>query len=242
LSEIQLFIPKNMPLPSWKAFLRPKTKGQKRVLSLSLFAGSIVVVGLGLIRSNLWPALPSRLCIFACQVNEPVSSESAPEIVSRPSLLAVIGNDFEAEKVSVRVEKSAYRLSVLYEGQAVRSYPIVLGGAPVGDKRAEGDRKTPEGIYRVRDLYPHPGWSKFIWLDYPTEQDVAEHEQAKRSGELPANATVGGEIGIHGVPRGADDLIDSRTNWTLGCISLKNADVDEIYEVMRQGTLIEVLP
>jgi hypothetical protein len=237
-----------MPKPSWKAFLKPKSQGQNQgqkrlLLSFSLLAVSVAALGFGIVRSNLWSlaALRSRLCIPACQVDAPADLVSE-EVVGRPSLRSLIGDDFEAEKVAVRVEKSAYRLTVLYDERPVRTYPIVLGGAPVGDKRAEGDRKTPEGMYRVHDLYPHPYWSKFIWLDYPTEQDIAEHEQAKLTGELPANATVGGEVGIHGVPEGSDDLIDSRTNWTLGCISLKNADVDEIYEVMRQGTLIEVLP
>ena len=62
------------------------------------------------------------------------------------------------------------------------------------------------------------------------------------SGAIAPNATIGSEVGIHGVPTGSDDLVDRRTNWTWGCVSLKNEDVDEIYEVLAQGTLIEVVP
>ncbi|MBT3756536.1 MAG: L,D-transpeptidase, partial [Candidatus Cloacimonetes bacterium] len=50
----------------------------------------------------------------------------------------------------------------------------------------------------------------------------------------------GGEIGIHGVPAGYDNMIDEKYNWTLGCISLKNVDVNEIYKLIKVGTRIEI--
>lgn len=49
-------------------------------------------------------------------------------------------------------------------------------------------------------------------------------------------------MGIHGVPKGTDRIIDDRNNWTWGCPSLKNQDVNEIYEVVQVGTLVEILP
>jgi hypothetical protein len=223
--------------------LSPKLKAKKLLLALALLASAGIILGSGPVRSilaNPLNALSSRLCITECPSNTPQSP--TPALLNRPDLLTLIGNDFEPDKLSVLVEKSAYTLTVRYNNQPIRSYPIVLGSAPIGDKRMEGDRKTPEGLYRVQALYPHPNWSKFIWLDYPTEQDRREHEQAKHSGELPATATVGSEIGIHGVPQGADALIDNRTNWTWGCIALKNSDINEIYEVMRPGTVIEIIP
>ena len=60
------------------------------------------------------------------------------------------------------------------------------------------------------------------------------------SGEIPREADIGGEVGIHGVPAGMDYLIDAGYNWTLGCISMKNRDVDEIYPYISKSTDIEI--
>ncbi len=43
------------------------------------------------------------------------------------------------------------------------------------------------------------------------------------------------------VPQGSDEMIDNQQNWTLGCPSLKNKDVEELYKVVKIGTLIEVV-
>jgi murein L,D-transpeptidase YafK len=207
------------------------SKSKKRLLAFSL---SLVVVS------------GAALCFWLVWLNLVASTPSKiinpSALVLQPPLQDLLGSNYETEKVSILVEKSKYKLTVFYDNQPVKSYPIVLGSAPVGDKRAEGDRKTPEGIYRVRDRYPHPKWSKFIWLDYPTEQDWEEHLQAKLAGEISPEETIGSEVGIHGVPSGLDSAIDRRSNWTWGCISLKNKDVNEIYEVVTQGTLIEIIP
>ncbi|VEP18022.1 conserved hypothetical protein [Hyella patelloides LEGE 07179] len=105
----------------------------------------------------------------------------------------------------------------------------------------EGDLKTPEGIFKVKDLYPHPQWSKFVWLDYPNQQSWHKHLQAKKQGIIPLSASVGSAIGIHGVNQGNDYLIEERNNWTWGCISLKNKDVDEIYSVIEIGTVVKII-
>jgi len=146
------------------------------------------------------------------------------------------------EKIAILIEKSKYRLTLFYQNEPIKSYPVVFGGDPVGDKQKEGDRRTPEGIFEIRDRYPHPSWSKFIWLDYPNASSWRKHLQAKQHGEIAWFDRVGSEIGIHGVPNNADGYIDTRTNWTLGCISLKNADVNEIYTVVREGTIVKIVP
>lgn len=45
---------------------------------------------------------------------------------------------------------------------------------------------------------------------------------------------------IQGVPKGMDFLIDMKYNWTLGCISLKNKDIDELYPFITKNTIIEI--
>ncbi len=157
-----------------------------------------------------------------------------------PDILNVAAID--TNKTSILIDKSQGILILYYDRQPIKSYPVVFGGNPTGDKLKEGDLRTPEGVFKVRDLYPHRSWSKFIWIDYPNANSWRKHLQAKRQGTIPVNATIGGEIGIHGVPDGMDALIDGKNNWTLGCISLKNKDVDELYSAIQTGTTVEIIP
>jgi murein L,D-transpeptidase YafK len=147
----------------------------------------------------------------------------------------------DKDTVIFRIEKSRYRLTVFVKRKAIKAYPVVFGSNPVDDKRREGDVCTPEGTFRIRALYPHRRWSKFLWLDYPTRDSWRKFQEAKRSGQIGPQATVGSEIGLHGVPAGQDALIDARVNWTLGCISLKTADIAEIYLLAKAGTRVEII-
>lgn len=142
--------------------------------------------------------------------------------------------------ISVRIDKSDYTLSILADTILLKEYPVVLGGNPTDDKLMEGDQCTPEGIFYMVSKYPHKNWTKFIWINYPTDGSWKKHNQAKKDGTIPSDAKIGGEIGIHGVPGGMDQYIDLQYNWTLGCISLKNKDVNEIYPYIKADTKIEI--
>jgi murein L,D-transpeptidase YafK len=148
--------------------------------------------------------------------------------------------DINKDSISILIEKSEYKLTILYNDKRIKSYPVVFGSNPIDDKLRQGDSCTPEGIFKVRALYPHKSWSKFIWIDYPTDNSWKNHNTAKSNGTISQNSSIGGEIGIHGVPAGYDNMIDEKYNWTLGCISLKNVDVNEIYKLIKVGTRIEI--
>ena len=147
----------------------------------------------------------------------------------------------QQQDLSLYIDKSDYTLAVMAGGKVIKEYPVVFGSSPVEDKRMEGDKRTPEGTFRIRDFYPHQKWSKFIWLDYPTQDSWQKHKAAKEKGVIPQEAKIGGEIGIHGVPQGYDQSIDQKINWTLGCISLKNKDVDDLYTQVHKGMLIKIV-
>jgi murein L,D-transpeptidase YafK len=143
-----------------------------------------------------------------------------------------------AGSIHLEIDKSRYRLSVCIDSVVVKQYHVVFGSNPVDDKLMQGDRCTPEGRFRVLSKYPHRSWDKFIWIDYPNEASWEKHRQAKRDGTIPADAKIGGEIGIHGVPRGTGAMINLRMNWTLGCISMKNRDVNDLYPYVQTGTVV----
>lgn len=146
----------------------------------------------------------------------------------------------DKNKLEIFIDKSDYTLWLLIGKDTIKKYNVVFGANPVDDKLRQGDRCTPEGTFKVRDLYPHKSWSKFIWIDYPNEESRRKYNAAKREGRIQANAKIGGDVGIHGVPDGYDIMIEQRTNWTLGCISLMNKDIDEIYSLVKKGTKVVI--
>ncbi len=222
-------------------------KQQRILLNIILFfvAGS-VFYGLLLRTGLIFPltAIPEVLCITNCQPEQKIHNPIVGNDLlnyNRP-IEKIITQPIDKNKISILIEKSQHRLTLYYNLTPIKSYPVVFGGNPTGDKIREGDKKTPEGILQIKDLYPHPHWSKFLWLNYPNPQSWRNHLQAKINGELAWYIPVGGEVGIHGVPAGSDEMIDTKNNWTLGCPSLKNKDVDELYQFVQKGTIVEILP
>ncbi len=146
--------------------------------------------------------------------------------------------NLKKSELSIEVSKSQYTLYIKHGYEIIKSYPVVLGPDPVNDKRMEGDGCTPEGRFRIRDKYPHRKWKYFIWLDYPNDDSRAKHKIAKRNGQIPQDAEIGGEVGIHGVPEGCDNRISDGINWTAGCISLTNTDIAELYDFIETDMTI----
>lgn len=138
------------------------------------------------------------------------------------------------------IDKSDYELHVYDAKGWYATYPVVFGADPLKDKKMEGDRCTPEGEFKILSKRPHEKWSRFMLLDYPTQETLVKFNQRKQRGEIPKNATPGGGVGIHGVFPHEDFVIDRYKNWTLGCISLKNTDVQELYSYIPIGTPVTI--
>jgi murein L,D-transpeptidase YafK len=143
-------------------------------------------------------------------------------------------------QVRLVVDKSEYELHVYDSKGWYATYPVVFGNDPMKDKTMEGDRCTPEGTFKIVAKRPHEKWNKFMLLDYPNQESLAKFNQRKQRGEVPKNASPGGGVGIHGTWPHEDFVIDRYKNWTLGCISLKNSDVEEIYTYIPVGTTITI--
>ncbi|RBL93662.1 L,D-transpeptidase family protein [Chitinophaga flava] len=147
------------------------------------------------------------------------------------------------DKIFLLIDKSDYRM-YLYEDVTLRKiYKVVFGNKDQGDKEVEGDRKTPEGTFHILSKRLDNRWSRFMLLDYPNEDSKRKFQQLQSDGSLSQSATIGGGIGIHGVEYGAgirDNYVDSRENWTMGCVSMKNADVNELYEIIKVGTPVVI--
>lgn len=161
---------------------------------------------------------------------------------------AQAGVDWPMPDVWVHVDKSDRQL-VLYSGTtAVKRYRTGLGD-PVGDKSREGDRKTPEGTFRVVTRNPASRFHLFLGLSYPSTEDanrgreagLVSASQAARIREAddagrqpPWNTPLGGAIGIHGEGGSSD--------WTLGCIAVENDEIEELWSVVPMGTRVVIVP
>lgn len=138
------------------------------------------------------------------------------------------------------IDKSDYELQVYDAEGWYATYPVVFGNKSLGDKMMEGDRKTPEGSYKIVAKRPHEKWDKIMLIDYPTKADVAKFNERKAKGLIPKTAKIGNGIGIHGTWDRDDMAVDYFQNWTNGCISLKRTEMDELYEMIPIGTKVTI--
>lgn len=142
--------------------------------------------------------------------------------------------------VRIVIDKSSYELYVYDKLGWFATYPVVFGNNSLEDKKMEGDRNTPEGNFKISNKRIHEKWDRYMGLDYPTKESIAKFNERKRRGEIPANASPGGGVGIHGTWPNEDFVIDRYKNWTNGCISLKNEDVEDLYSYVPVGTLVTI--
>jgi murein L,D-transpeptidase YafK len=142
--------------------------------------------------------------------------------------------------ISIVIDKTDYELHVYDNKGWYATYPVVFGNNKLDDKRMEGDRNTPEGTFRINSKRVHDKWHRFMAIDYPTKESYEKFRRRKERGEIPSAARIGGAIGIHGTWPNEDYQIDRYSNWTLGCISMKNRDVQELYNYVTAGTKVTI--
>lgn len=141
---------------------------------------------------------------------------------------------------TIEVFKQQWQLKLKHHDQIIRSYPIRLGFNPMGHKQFEGDGKTPEGTYTIDWRNPQSAYYKSLHISYPNPNDLTYAKQRQKS--------AGGDVMIHGtVPTPATAFPASSTymprkDWTLGCIAVTNADMDEIWQLVKNGTQIIIHP
>lgn len=140
------------------------------------------------------------------------------------------------EVTSLVINKSARRLYLLHNDQILKEYDVELGFAPNGTKTRRGDGRTPEGSYLIDRRNPRSRYHLSLGISYPNSQDIAK---AKAAGVDP-----GGDIFIHGQPNLRKEFKRAKKtpDWTAGCIAVKNGEIEEIYAMVTEGTLITVRP
>lgn len=136
----------------------------------------------------------------------------------------------------VIVDKMARVLTVYKNGRIINQYPVELGINWIGDKIQQGDKTTPEGIYKVISQKQgiHTNYYKALLLNYPNEDDESRFVRNRKHGLVEEGASIGNLIEIHGSGgKGVD--------WTDGCIALKNSDMDEVFQLCPPGTWVTIV-
>jgi murein L,D-transpeptidase YafK len=145
-----------------------------------------------------------------------------------------LGNEINID--SVLVKKTERKMYLLSNGNVLKEYDVVFGNNPKGHKQQEGDEKTPEGKYTLDYKKINSSFYKSIHISYPNKEDIAT---AKAIGVSP-----GGQIMIHGQKNGFAWLswLTQHFNWTNGCIAVNNSAMEEIWQLVKVGIPIEIMP
>lgn len=152
------------------------------------------------------------------------------------SFSASCGADYPFRADRVLVKKSEKILYLMKNNAPMREFRVALGPRPRGHKQQQGDERTPEGIYVLEYKNEKSDFYKSIRVSYPNSSDM---QWAQENGVDP-----GGDIMIHGMPNNSTlpEAFVQMYNWTDGCIAVTNAEMDEIWQAVEPGTLIEILP
>jgi murein L,D-transpeptidase YafK len=136
----------------------------------------------------------------------------------------------------VIVLKRERTLQLLNQGRVFKTYKVALGANPVGPKAQQGDHHTPEGNYVLDHRNAHSQFYKSIHISYPSAADRA------RAAAL--HVSPGGDIFLHGLPNGYGWIGKEHRlkDWTDGCIAVTDEEMDEIWQLVPDGTPIEIKP
>jgi murein L,D-transpeptidase YafK len=146
-----------------------------------------------------------------------------------------LSGDFPVADLVV-IEKAARQLHLLRNGEIFRTFKIALGIRPVGDKKHEGDFRTPEGRYILDRRNPNSDYFLSIHISYPNANDRREAQQL--------GVDPGGAIMIHGQPNvpTRSEAYYRTQDWTNGCIAVSNSDMIDIWLMTGDDTPIEIRP
>lgn len=137
---------------------------------------------------------------------------------------------------AIVIDKFDRTLLLFKNGRLQERFTVELGENWIGDKQQQGDKSTPEGVYKIieKKQGANTKYYKALLLNYPNEDDKSRFTENIKNGSIKENAKIGNSIEIHGHGGiGAD--------WTNGCIALKNTDIDKVFQKCSVGTTVTIV-
>lgn len=138
------------------------------------------------------------------------------------------------------VDKSEYELYVYDDEGWYATYPIVFGSKDLSDKMKEGDKRTPDGTFKIILKKIHPQWGPELLLDYPNDISYKKFQDRKAKGLVPKTAKIGNGIAIHATRPQEEWTVDNFYNWTDGCVSVKYTEMKDLYTYIPVGTMVTI--
>ena len=130
---------------------------------------------------------------------------------------------------SLIITKSAYRITLLDNGEPIKEYNCAVGRNP-GQKTKTGDAKTPVGSFKVESINPSSDWvsdedGKGAYGPWFITLDTKELSKGEWNG-----------IGISGTnkPEGLGRASSA------GSVRVRNRDIEEIKKYVKVGTIVTI--
>ncbi|RZL15726.1 MAG: hypothetical protein EOO89_12600 [Pedobacter sp.] len=152
---------------------------------------------------------------------------------AQPDLASAIAkveyyNQHKNDVDKILVVKHQRIMHLMKKGKILKSYPIALGWNPVGQKYAEGDGRTPEGIYTFDTRTFYKQSLNSFHISYPNTADKAR--------SAARGVKTGTNIMVHGT-----DGPKKKKDFTNGCIALSNTHLADLAKRVFIGTVIEIV-
>jgi L,D-transpeptidase catalytic domain len=74
------------------------------------------------------------------------------------------------DSITIQIVKKSYKMFVYHKHRFLTAYKCVFGPPYLEQKQREGDRRTPEGWFKILEVRPHKEWNTFMLIDYPNEE------------------------------------------------------------------------
>ena len=152
------------------------------------------------------------------------------------AILSTIGVSVSAQNEvnAIWVKKSERKLHLLTNWKITHTFAISLGQNPIGHKQKSGDLRTPEGLYYIDRRNPDSRFFRSLGISFPNKNDSF---LAELRGEDP-----GGDIMIHGEPKDPIKRRNLADDWTEGCIAMKDEDMQIVWQLVKEGIPILIVP
>jgi len=128
------------------------------------------------------------------------------------------------------IDKGNFTLILYDKDEILREWKIAVG-LSTGDKQRRGDNRTPNGIFRIRQIQDSSKWT----YDFKDGKGIIEGAYGPWFIRLHTPPWTG--IGIHGT----HDPDSISTRATEGCIRMKNEELDELKNLVRMGMPVVIV-
>lgn len=161
----------------------------------------------------------------------------------------------EISNIWILVSKRRKQVTLHQGMRVISEFRADFGYNAYSDKNIRGSKedpdqwRTPEGAFYVVRKNPYSKFYRAFLLNYPNAEDA---ERGKRDGLIsqndyeaimlaekrgtppPMGTILGGYIEIHGNGTGL------ASNWTEGCVAVRDEDMDFMWSYVREGTPVVI--